>query len=300
MSGEVIPQELALRLLGAAIAGDEPASSYFELRPLDPTGRQEFIPVRDLHGLQARVEVLRERHQLYIGAAPRSREAGTADAVSRVWCLWADVDTREAVEQLRKFRPLSSIVVRSGGGLQHLHAWWALRESISPEWAERSNGRLVHRLGSDSKVIDRAHVMRPVISVNRKVDPPTSVECIHLSLDVYTVSEVVGRLADPPLRVGMAARKAAPSSRANGDAPAALGGLARVVREARAPMGDQPGERNEKLNWAAFQGGRHVAAGHMMASEVEKVLLSAAVDTGLSEAEALRTIRSGMDAGSKK
>src|SRR5438093_12978403 len=151
-----IAQEIALRLQCAAIAGDEPRASFFELRPLDPAGAQEFIPVHDLSVVMDRIGALRERHQVYIGAAPRTREAGTADAIERVWCLWADCDSPESVEHLRAFRPLPSIVVKSGTE-GHRHACWSLHVSISPQSAERANRLLAQRLNSDAAA---THVAR--------------------------------------------------------------------------------------------------------------------------------------------
>jgi hypothetical protein len=289
MSRELIPQQVALRLQCACIAGDEPRSSFFELRPLAPAGRQEFIPVGDVPAVVERVEGLRERHQLYIGAAPRAREAGTADAIERVWCLWADCDSEEAVEHLRRFRPLPSIVVASGTE-GHLHTWWPLRKSITPAWAERANKRLAHRLKADPIATDRARIMRPIISVNRKTQPATVVECIRLELDMFEMRDVVGGLPDPPSKC-VPAHVVAPARSCAG---ATLAGLARVVREA--PIG----ERNDKLNWAAFRAGEHISAGIFGPADAESELLAAALNAGLTETEALRTIRSGLSASSKR
>ena len=290
MNRELIPQDVALKLQCVAIAGHEPPTSFFELRPLDPAGRQEFIPVGDVPAVVDRVQSLRERHQLYIGAAPRTREAGTADAIERVWTLWADCDTEEAVEHLRRFRPLPSIVVASGTE-GHLHAWWPLRSSITPRWAERANRRLAYRLKADPASTDVARIMRPIISVNRKTQPATMVECIRLELDVFEMRDVVGGLPDPPPKTsvtpGLPPRRPA-------DPGCTLAGLGRVVREA--PVG----ERNHKLNWAAFRAGEHIAAGELGAGDAEGELLAAALDAGLGEAESRRTIQSGLDAGSRR
>jgi hypothetical protein len=290
MSREPIPQEIALRLQCAAIAGDEPPSSFFELRPLDPAGRQEFIPVRDLGAVMGRIAVLRERHQVYLGAAPRTREAGTADAIERAWCVWADCDSEESVSLLRAFRPLPSIVVKSGTG-GHLHAWWPLHKSVIPRWAERANRRLAHRLKADRASTDVARIMRPIISVNRKTQPATVVECVRLELDVFELRDVVGGLPDPPAKAAMPVSGHPNPSR---DPDASLAGLARVVRDA--PVG----QRNDKLNWAAFRAGEHVLAGAVAPGDAEGELLAAALDAGLGEAEALRTIRSGLDASTRR
>ena len=59
----------------------------------------------------------------------------------------------------------------------------------------------------------------------------------------------------------------------------------RVVLEA------QPGERNDRLNWAAYTGR------DLDHREVTAALLRAAQEVGLPRAEAERTIRSGLGAG---
>jgi hypothetical protein len=101
----VIPPDVALRLQFAMIAGNEPASSFIEIRPLVPAGGQAFVPVRELRTAVAAVERLTGRHDVYVGAAPRTRQSGRAEAVERVWCLWADCDSPEAVKRLKAFRP---------------------------------------------------------------------------------------------------------------------------------------------------------------------------------------------------
>jgi hypothetical protein len=283
---EPIPQDFALRLQAAAIGGDEPEWSYFEIRALDPAATQVFIPVRDLHGVKRCVEDLRERHQVYIGAAPRTREAGTADAVERVWTLLADCDTPDSVDRLRRFHLQPSIIVRSGGASHRVHAYWPLRKGIDPDLAERCNARLAYALDSDPAVKDRARIIRPILSINRKAGRPAVVECIRLELDVFEAGDVVRDLLDPPTFRIESSRHPDHQSPAT---PKTLAGLARFVREA------PEGERNNRLNWAAYKGGEHLAAGDLSAADVEGELLAGALDVGLREAEALRTIRSGLD-----
>lgn len=60
------------------------------------------------------------------------------------------------------------------------------------------------------------------------------------------------------------------------------------------------GGRNDRLNIAAFSVGTLVGAGVYDRSEAEAVLLSAGMQTGLTEQECRSTIRSGLDAGIEK
>lgn len=79
--------------------------------------------------------------------------------------------------------------------------------------------------------------------------------------------------------------------RTNGWADRALQYECRDVRTA------QPGQRNERLNIAAYNLGQLVGDGLLNRAGVEAWLLDAAHSAGLSETEALATITSGMQAG---
>ena len=61
-----------------------------------------------------------------------------------------------------------------------------------------------------------------------------------------------------------------------------------------------PGTRNVTLNRAAFSLGQLVAAGLIPPIPVITSLIGAARHAGLTEEEAVRTVRSGMDAGARK
>ncbi|WP_405474798.1 bifunctional DNA primase/polymerase [Streptomyces canus] len=65
-----------------------------------------------------------------------------------------------------------------------------------------------------------------------------------------------------------------------------LDGLVNFVLRSR------PGSRNGALYWAACRAWEHVADGHLAAGDVEAELIGAAIQIGLSEAEAHRTVAS--------
>ena len=286
-----IVQPVALRLQLAAIAGNEPATSMLEIRPLDPPGRQRFISVRELDVAASLILRLASQRNVHVGACPRVRRCGTAEAVVRAWCLWADCDDLESVERLRRFRPLPSIVVRSGTK-GHVHAWWPLRQAIAPAHAVRANRRLALALGADRAATDAARVMRPIGTLNHKHSAPVAVDCARLELDVFTVAEVVGGLADDP---AYRPAQKPQQRRAPRQLGAPLDGLVRHVRSAI--PGDETGRgRNASLNWAAYRAGEHVAAGRLDAAEAEGALLAVALDVGLNQREAQRTIASGLGA----
>ena len=275
----MIPQLDALKLQLAAITGNEPASSFLEIRPLGRDGRPA-VRERD-HAAQRCLE-LAGTLNVYVGAAPRVREEGVATAVARVWCLWCDCDGRDALERLVAFQPLPSIIIRSGSD-DHAHAYWSLREPLAPEWAERANRRLAFALSGDPASTDRARILRAAGTLNHKHDPPRPVVCTRLEPSAFTFAEVVGGLSDPP---EFARRQEQP--RPSGSPGGALAGAARRVREAA------QGERNHVLNWAAWVMAPRVASGELSESDVQAALLDAALAAGLGEREALRTVLSGL------
>jgi hypothetical protein len=195
---EQIPQRDALRLQLRMIAGDEPSTSFLELRWRLPQGGmgQAFHGCRGGDAMAALIVELGRTTDVFVGAAPRVRQDGTASAIERVHCLRADCDTPEAAMRLRSFRPLPSIIVESGSP-SHLHAWWQLRWPLAPDEAERAMRRLAATLRADN-IADPPRIMRPIGTLNHKRQPPAPVVCVRLELDSFTVAQVVGSLERHP------------------------------------------------------------------------------------------------------
>src|SRR5947209_2989004 len=108
MRERTIPQDLALRAQLALIGGNEPSSSFVEVRVLDPESRpmpelRRWFPVRDLAATAEYALEIAPSANVYVGAAPRVSEDGTANAVQRSWAVWVDCDSPEAVDRLRRF-----------------------------------------------------------------------------------------------------------------------------------------------------------------------------------------------------
>jgi hypothetical protein len=286
---ETIPQRDALRLQLATIAGNEPASSFFEIRPLTIEGRpsprdRAFVPVRDFEAAGDRIRSLAPRLNVFVGAAPRTREEGTADAVGRVWCLWADLDGRSALERLRDFRPLPSIVIRSGSP-DCAHAWWPLRSPVTPQGAQRANRRLALALEADRATCDAARILRPAGSLNHKSTPPKEVTCTRCETDVFALADVVGLLADDVRYI----RAPAPVGHGiQGDPHTVLAGLVRVVRDA------PEGNRNRALFWSACRVAERSDAGDLHEDQALEEIRRAGLDIGLPEHEIDATIRSAL------
>ena len=196
-----IPQDVALWLQLVMIAGNEPSTSYVELRVFnfDMTPASEhrtFVGVREPERAVALVAKLASTHHVYLSCAPRTAPGGTKDLVGRAWCLWVDCDDVASVDRLRDFRPLPSMVVRSSA--DHVYAFWQLSRPLPGANIRRANRRLALALGADRNACDAARVLRPILSRNHKYDPPATVECLRLELSVFGVTDVVGSLPDDP------------------------------------------------------------------------------------------------------
>ena len=85
-----------------------------------------------------------------------------------------------------------------------------------------------------------------------------------------------------------------------GRAPGRAYALAALRAETERVAAARPGTRNDTLNRAAFSLGQLVAAGLLPTIPAVTGLISAARHAGLSHAEAVRTVRSGMAAGARK
>lgn len=288
MNGRQIPQLEALRLQLAAFAGNEPASRYFEVRAKKISGKgmmQDWIPILELDRAARSVLNRGQLTDCYIGVAPRTQRNGTVDAIERVWCLHVDCDGRESVARLAAFRPLPSIVIRSGSA-DSAHAYWPLRAPVPPEWAKRANRRLALAIGADMNATDAARIMRPAGTFNFKHGEPRPVVCTRLELDVFTFAQVIGHLPDdrdyvPPPRARSRTRPSDPSK--------LLDGLIRTVGAAAV------GNRNAALFWAACRL-RERDACEIDDAEGRDALRDAALASGLSEPETERTLDSALSA----
>lgn len=110
-----------------------------------------------------------------------------------VKALWADADTAELPDGF----PEPTITVRSSPGKHHLY--WALRQPIEPEEADRISQRLTHTIGADPGGWALAALFRLPGTVNRKYPEGTRVEITsHDPFLIYHPREIDQYLTDPP------------------------------------------------------------------------------------------------------
>jgi hypothetical protein len=155
---------------------------------------QEFIPVADVDRAADFIVSKARTADVYIGVNPRTRQAGTADAVEYGCCLWADLDTPEARAALDDFPFPPSMLLSTGNG--H-HAYWITDAPYSPEELVRGNRRLAQHLGADMNCTDAARIMRPPNTFNFKGDKPKPVTLDRLLVETYDPESLVGHLPDP-------------------------------------------------------------------------------------------------------
>lgn len=194
---EAIPQRDALELQLMMIAANEPAGGLLEARWRRPEGGmgQLWHTCDRPNAIVETIQGLGQRTDVYIGGAPRRHRHGGIDAIERVWALWADLDTVEAIEACKRFAPPPSVVVHSGTGR---HAWWPLLEPLAPPHARIALRRLAHTLGADMASAEPARILRPAGTFNHKTSPPRPVVCERLEFDSFRARDVVGDLPDPP------------------------------------------------------------------------------------------------------
>ena len=191
--------ERALDSYLGMLAGRAPDTAFLELRMRVDDGRwaPRFFPVRDRAPLIAEIQSRCRSHDVYVGCAPRSRRAGTKDAIDQVWVLWAECDGEGAVRAARSFDPAPAVVIGSGSG-SNCHAYWPLREPLVPAQAEAFNLRLAHALGADRACFDASRILRPPGSWNHKHQPPRPVTVIEMQRGrAFHAREVAGHLPQP-------------------------------------------------------------------------------------------------------
>jgi hypothetical protein len=211
--------EFALRTYLALLAGQAPSAHFLEVR--FRVGEQqlahEFHHVRDEPALINAVRSRGSRTDVYVGCAPRSRRAGTKDAVSQVWVLWAECDGAESARLLERFHPQPALIISSGSG-PNCHGYWPLTAPLTPRHAETANLRLAHALHADRACFDASRILRPPGTWNFKHDPPRPVGVQRLNAELrFNVDEVIGRL--PRIGDEVVRRRWDAPSRANVDDP---------------------------------------------------------------------------------
>ncbi|MFZ5451386.1 MAG: DUF927 domain-containing protein [Thermodesulfobacteriota bacterium] len=271
----------------------------------------------------------------WLGVALRKDSKGGAKAnLLALTAAFADVDAgaaghkqaakypdkAEALAAIEAFTLRPSLVVDSGGGYQ---PYWLFREPVSliqgpqagtPALLARLEGinrGLALALGGDVVATDAARILRFPGTFNMKLaGKPRPVKIVWSEPDrVYDLADFAEYEGQ-----GRKQRTAGGDARPTGT-PAPTGGTAppgggvgdceayaaKAMADEMAELARTPeGNRNARLNQAAFSLGQLVGAGVLDKGQVEAALYGVAVSIGLGEAETRATIRSGLDSGEKE
>jgi hypothetical protein len=252
----------------------------------------------------------------WVGVALRKDNKGGAKVnLLALTAAFADVDVgtaghkgttnyqtkEEARAALEAFPLRPSLVVDSGGGFQ---PYWLFREPVglTPESItrlEKINRGLSQALGGDVAATDAARILRLPGTFNMKLTgQPRPVQIIWCEpervydLGAFAQYEAQGQARREP-QVGTAAPPQ-PGGEYAGYAQKAL--VDELAALARTPEGN----RNARLNQAAYALGQLVGAGVLDRGSVEAALSGTASAIGLGEAESRATIQSGIEAGMKE
>jgi CHC2 zinc finger len=184
------------------LAGLAPGARLLEIRfalRYRDMGRL-FIAAHSAPGASRIIRRLAARTDVYVGVCLRTRRAGGRDAIDRSHLAFVEIDTPDALDRLRAFRHLPSMIVSSGTA-GHAHAYFTLSAPVTVPDLERANRRLAHALGGDLASVDAARILRPPSSWNHKHSPPAPVELIELDhARRYDLDQLIDGLDDPPGR----------------------------------------------------------------------------------------------------
>ncbi|MBT5711723.1 hypothetical protein HOI71_11815, partial [Candidatus Poribacteria bacterium] len=237
----------------------------------------------------------------YFGVHPTTSKRGPnqrarVNDIAAINTVYADIDSdpsggkEAALQHVRGLSTCPSVVVDSGGGY---HCYWLLARTFAiASDAERERAKRLQRawavcVGGDPAASDLARVLRLPGTLNHKYDPARPVRILTADFGLTYEMASLEREAHGPT--------------SGGDNLAPAGSVryadAALRDEVAAVRGAAKGTRNCVLNRAAFSLGTLVGAGALGRGDVERELLTAASMCGLQSAEAIATMKSGLDAG---
>lgn len=197
-----------LEIVLDAITAAGRARGFIEVRALHrPSQRwtRFFVGVSGRRSLLRALPAMATLRDVYLAPAPRTKCAGTREAVADAWLAWADCDNAAAVQALANFPATPSVLVASGTP-GHLHAYWRLSAPVASNALEAANRRLAAALGSDPAVANANAILRPPGTLNHKHDPPVRTKVVASHGDGVSLAELLSHC--PPVLRSHSARDA--------------------------------------------------------------------------------------------
>lgn len=248
----------------------------------------------------------------------RDNQGGKKENLLALTAAFADVDCgaaghkgapkyqtkAEALAAIEAFPLRPSLVVDSGGGFQ---PYWLFRQPVkldqeSIAHLERINRGLALALGGDVAATDAARILRLPGTFNLKLaGNPRPVKIIWCEPGRFYDLAELARYEAKPQAQGQGRRQDHHQGGSGTPAGEWEHYASKALAEELAQLARTPeGNRNARLNQAAFSLGQLIGAGVLDRGSVEAALYGVAASIGLGEAEARATIRSGLDSGIKE
>lgn len=153
---------------------------YIDLRwrPPGRPMRRRLLGVEALEHIACLIVAHAPHSDVYVGACLRDIDRhGGRRAISGARTIYIECDRPDACKALAAFRHPPSLAIESGTP-GHVHAYWRLGESVSPDAIEAANRQLAGALGGDLSSTGVARILRPPATLNHKTRPPRPVRLI--------------------------------------------------------------------------------------------------------------------------
>ena len=113
--------------------------------------------------------------------------------------LWCRIEGQDQLDRARRHRPLPSMVVQEGRSTRRVLIW-ALEDRAGYVDIETMNRRLAYRFGAVQRfgVPENLRVPVPGTFLRAGRSRPVAVVTTRLEPDFYSLTDVAGRLKDPP------------------------------------------------------------------------------------------------------
>ena len=208
-----------------------------------------------------------------------------------------DLDGENAVQVFERRWPqlTDTFTVQSGSGKgKHLY-FYAVRPIATTKVMELPNGGNIE-LRSNGQLIIAPPSIHPETGKRYRIDKPLPIKRI----DLYPCREWILGLERQKYGERMTHwKKGDVQSKAEKRAMSLGYAVTALQQECSAVVHSTDGNRNNRLNVAAYSLGQLVGDNLIPRWQVEDDLIAAAAACGLPEAESLRTIKSGIEAGMK-
>jgi AAA domain len=156
-------------------------------------GGRQFVKWPEKRKSLANLARHSEKGDLYFCPAVFSEARATRQAAIGSLVAWVDVD-QAAVSPAQS--PSAGLLVASGTP-GHVHAYWPSDALLTPRQVEGWNYWAALKYGADMGGWDITQLLRVPGTLNHKTNPPTKVELVHFSDEVFVIPEGVEQLQAP-------------------------------------------------------------------------------------------------------